>query len=765
MALEQSGNPQMATAEAIQFNKLHKIDVMGRALSDFTDRFPQIQSLAKDYYSGMSEMQSKSAQIKSKLNVLMGDVVKEYRSRAKLGVLGKAFDYMFSGFADESAYFKEMWDESTGNFIKPENAINEEQKKFLTFIQDFTNEQWVKDILRKSNRKITEREWGLHMAPDSLEVYHQSGFYEALKKFLGSNKYVEETKISVINPENDKRELMTLANYLHALQSDYVGKKNIMTAAERNAKATKAILHAKKRHDTRHHDNINGGEGDEMGAEELASTYKIGDAGLAIVQPLTDAGSRALSRDLNLQSSWHFKPNENTPYTRNIYRAFTRFADDMLFERYMNGFIDEKEVEHPPILQKLLALQSHYGLLAKTDDGHNDTVNYLKYFMEGRILGIRQPGEFGRTADNLWNSAFTWTFYANMAFNIPMSIMNVAVGTINNLIFGKTKSMIKGNERYFATRGYIPFQKSALRAILEEHKVVNYDDKFEGIPTFKNHFTKLSMHLVEKGEEYIQGSMFLGRIPDDVWANISKEGPNIGKYIDENGPTLSQKDYIAIKKDISDIQGKYWERDKRNYSLFAGYRLVGQFKTWLPDTIRMWWMAEETNFTGKKNKGIMRTFINHFTNVIHDAHELGFSGSVKKEFGRFSFGDDSDPDVVNMRRELKAALIFGALYCTYAMAHGDDEDKELAEKIQSLMKQVATVFDVSNLSSWFIAPATDTLKKFGLFAEALLTMKTYENDSRGGKQGESMVPYKLTGLLPYGHLVKPFVENEDYGKK
>lgn len=783
---------------------LDKASILLRAPSDFTTEFPAMQSFMKDYYETMREMSSEYQEIMAKANTLMADVISKHRERMGLGFFGKAKDYLISGFVDDSQYFEDFWEKDkdgkyTGRYVDPKKLKYPEQRAYLEYVMEHINKDWITNpvtgVLASSRGRLRDESYGLHVNRSLIETYHNAGFYAAFKQWCGSNKRIEEVRISRVNPMRPKinpqtgkkeAELMTLANYLKELELAHKTKK--INVLQHSAMISNAVSHAKKRFAEKTHDDINGNAGERFGQDELAMEYKMID-GSIMLDPSSNPGRRSIQMDGSLKSVWHTVSKNPTDFSLNIHRGFNQFMQDMLFEGYMQGKVPSSTgLARQPLLMKLLSLQAYYQTHKSNDRKNENTQQYIQHFLEGRVLGEKPKGQLnlGESVDNTADKLFNWTFYANMAFNVPMSIMNVGVGMLNNFIFFKHSEFFPGIARYF--KGYT---NGVNAKIFNKFKIVAYDEQLEAYPTLGSHFTRLSMYLVEKGEEFIQGSMFLGSLSDEEYNNIAK---NIDDESVAREELLSNERLSKITKRITDVQGKYWAQDKRNYSLFALYRLVGQFKTWLPDTIRMWVKKEETNMYGQTSKGVLNTFAGHFKNLYQDIVDNGMKETVS---GRMKSGKDfltnkevrnawlesDDADTINTRRELKALTIFGTLFGAYALFHGgdDDEDKTIAKEVMSLIRQLGTIFDVTNYVAWASAPAAETISKMMLFVKALALGETYKTNSIWGYRGELKVFDKAIQMVPYSHGIQVLdytfhksgitegvglepIKNYDYGK-
>ena len=760
-AAERQMRQEVSKTELKNTADIDKYDVKFTALSDFSKEHPVVQDMAKDYYRIMRASQSETKQILEKMNKLGKDVIQDYLVRNGKTDVWNRIKAWINPIIDNQEYFAELWDDEGNMKLSTDPSLSTAQKAYLKNLESFNTRRDVAAIM---GDKKPKKNSGLHLHEDTFESFMNAkkiggwtaGVLSSLKTFMGANYYVEEVKIPVTTVSGKR--LMKLGDYLNYLEG------SSESTFDKGKKMTKAILQARKAKRAGYHLDINGAlnAADPIGADEMGSTYKMVNGELRR-QYLTDMGSKSIDRNMKIKSQWHFNKPDKFKYTKNVHRAATQFVKDMMFEKHLQGYDDNGNIDHSNALfTKILALQGWAQLNQK-----ENTAKMMDLFVDGKILGIKQPSDMGEGKDKFMDLLFSWTFYTTMPFNVPLAGFNVVIGQVNNFINGKSANALKGNKRYLKDR-------AKASAILDHLKVVSVNEDINPYDTISSHFTKSAMWMIEKGEEYIQGSAFLGAMPDDVYDSIvvAEDGTvTIPKWTQQE-----QEEFVAQQgKKITDIQGKYWEGDKRLYGLFATWRLMGQFKTWLPDTLRLFFKKEETNMYGDRSKGILRTTGEHGLTLIRALRTMSLQ-PVKDGFKFMSenWNNDNDPDAVNMRRELKSLCLIGVMVGAYAMLHGDSpEEKKRGETIIKLIKQIMVPFDLDTWKSIATIPATRTVGLIADLIHQIFTMSVYERASEWGKKGDVKFIDTASKLVPYSRVASTIdqyaglgiMKNPTYGKK
>lgn len=211
--------------------------------------------------------------------------------------------------------------------------------------------------------------------------------------------------------------------------------------------------------------------------------------------------------------------------------------------------------------------------------------------------------------------------------------------------------------------------------ILMKYNVVATD--YDEVPTLRagSMFTYAAMGMTKLAEYTIQGSMFLGQMPNSMWNDFDSEGNYKG-----NDPDINQK-IEEMKTYVSNIHGKYSAKDRRNFEMWEFGKFVGQFKTWIPD----WWKErfgdEYIDQYGKRHKG---TWIDVLNGSILE---------LRKDIMKPEFWTSDKLEYVNARKNLKGMLALATLYMLSAAGSDDEDKRKKADFLSQAIGNLTFIFD------------------------------------------------------------------------
>ena len=265
--------------------------------------------------------------------------------------------------------------------------------------------------------------------------------------------------------------------------------------------------------------------------------------------------------------------------------------------------------------------------------------------------------------------------------------------------------------------------------ILKKFNVVNID--FDSNPKLfaGKFFDALAYGATRFGEFDIQSSMFLGQMTKEEYNSF--EYNNEGELEFKKG--VNQKEFkekmVAIKNKISDVQGKYAEKDQRNIMRGELGKTAFQFKQWSFD----WWKERlgEKYITrdNKVHEGNYRSFILHgIKDLKADIKDKGFYNGTK----------DNEAFMKTIKEVAFIAFLL-------TLKYSDDDDEKTKRKVLSLentLGNLVFLFDPEQLKFTIKQPvaAMGTLYKMADAFSALVQL-----DAKGIKQkGAKIIPYKKT---------------------
>lgn len=422
-------------------------------------------------------------------------------------------------------------------------------------------------------------------------------------------------------------------------------------------------------------------------------------------------------------------------YSKDFYKAAQLYIDDYTHVKHMS---------------KMVALVDSISLLNERGYGEQlakpGVVKFLKEWSQEQIY--KAPKTTTPALDLTLKVLRRLTSMIVMGFNIPASIMNAFIGNYNNwrkdvadLGYGGLKSGYVGNKRFFSKKGF---------TILQHYNVIDSD--FDSNPqAFAGKlFDMLAYGAQRYGEMQIQGSMFLSQLKPEEWNNfVYKDGEL--KIKDEQEMADKMNTY---KNNVSDVQGKYSEKDRRNFMRGEFGKALTEFKTWMPDFLKERLGKEYIDRNNVTHIGTYRMFTKQAIKDIKEDWSNGNILGVGKQILKNK----------QMAQNLKGALfIAGLLVYKYS---GDDEDKKTKRKVLSMENAIGNllfIFDPEQLK-YTIGNPVAIQGTVLAFIDVLVDIKKL--DSKKSNNGNKLKK-DLLKITPYKKIVKPLIEEktEDLPKK
>lgn len=675
-------------------------DVKFKALSHFTSAFPTMQFLSKEWDSRWFTKTKEARREKTIHEKLALDVIKE--KRKQLGLSAVAKDLLVT---DNAKYFDFI--ENKGKILTIEEAkkkgLSQAQMKYLEYVRETIAER----------QKLTEDEDKYNMDMDILKI--DKGFYEAFKtegltkafgNWLGNTYNMNNVRISFVNPLNGKTEISEYRNIEKAIveygqKGNVEAAKSLLLLAKYNMKARRQL---KKKANV-----------DETKTENILKIVKGGDY--------------TLDENGQLRSKFSRKRDESRSYSQDFYKAMTEYIDDSMHIKHISPLV--------PIINSIEYLNDNGAYDAEKTQIHGKKENVAKWIREWENLHVlKKPDENLAEFDLALRFLRFFTSATTMLFNVPANIMNLAIGNYNNWRAENSQVWVKGQARLFgkgkrelsSEGGYLTLNKYAAD-IVRKYTAVSTDVDSNPLRTAKNIFTKLGYLGQSFGEFQIQGSGMLGLMSEDDYNSFEYKKNKFGvdelvvkEGVDEKA--LEARILKLINR-VSDVQGKYSEKDRRNIMNNELGQAVMQFKTWVVDWYRIRYGEEGSWPT---------MFRNGFEELRNDIRE---KGKVKAFWENKAFMSN-----------LKGAL-FTAFLMT--LVYRDDEDKKKSDAARMLergLSDVLFIFDPNNLKFTITRPIA-SVSKIEQFIDLYAHAVSLEGDKLG-KDVAKMIPgRKVVDVVDY----------------
>ena len=746
---------------------------------------PFIRELIKTQLVQTQVAENRVKKIHKELEVLDAAVRKEWDAK------NQSLSVKFTRFITKSAsykYYQNMWKvDIAGNYENEykdpsDPSLTAAEKAYIEYIIAYKNQDGtkgdtnVKSRLHGSKSGIANKLGALLMPPSTFEIYHTLGFFPALFKFIGDQRRIEQVRLYADMPVEDAasgkvtwvKGMYTYGELKSALETPGIIKEigRVKQVYYMNKYIKKAgSLFEKGFHDA----DVTVGQtkGDKIDSVAYKEGYFVRD-GKVVVDGANNM-SRTVDAEYELHSSWYYGRSKREPFSLDVHSAMQKFVMDTEFEAAMSDKVVEiggVDGNHVSVMQMAMIAQIS-AQQGKEEQKH--ITKWLKMWVNRELLGAGvEPLVFGATEVAVSKIAVAWTYFVVMTFSIPLGAFNLAIGILNNLTHGHARRYLKFNaQRLF--EGGAPFTKmNKATAMMKQYEIVNYRPEIaDGSMTGR--FVQFSTILISLGEQIIQKTGFLANIDQDIWDNatVGSNGEIVWK--DPNGPMLDAEKIASLKIKSSNIQGKYDPHDSRNYKGVAAFQLVGQFKTWLPDMLRMLFGGPSVDVFGNKHVGMMHGAA-LWLKWLADVPTKGFA-EANANYQQFKSMEEY---LRAERAALKSIVMMTAMYLLWAMYHGDDEDKDKAEALQKLMTQYLGMLSPRELLGMATVPAVNTADKVIQAFEAVTNRvmngseeSAYKKSSVWGKKNESPIMDKFVQASPYKNLIgwAGGFKNPDYGKK
>ncbi len=683
-------------------------EVIFRTLGHMTHEFPALQELSQIFDESFMDMEIERNSLKSRHQSDAKEVIKEVNKQNGVRDWAKGI-----ASSNSARYFDYV--EKDGRLLTIAEAkqqnLSPAKIKYLETVREIVKERnkFLNKEFDEDNLEIVKIDKGFQ------ETFKDEGFLSALSNYMGGGNNTD-IKVTYTNPTTKKEETVDYIDAQKSIISHYKADKTkypialakLLSLAYKAKKAGgrsvynvdyKGLLTSKFDTEERLKNEIKGLE-TKLSDETEKSKIKF------LEDKIKDSKNK-----LN-----NFKTKS---YSKDFYSATNQMIDDFTHIKHMSKFValtDSLELFYDKLGRDQ---EQQFGATKEFLSNWRDLFVYQKYKQTDPIL------------DSMLNSLRSLTSKTVMAFNPKANTLNVIIGNYNNLRKESLEHILKGNLRLKGKGA--GFNKYALD-LADRYAVVSLD--FDGNP--KVHAGKLwdflAFGLQRWGEKQIQISQWLGYLTDEEWNSFEYKDDKLvpKKGVDEKA---LKKKFIQYKNKVSDVQGKYGEKDRRGYMMWEYGKTLGQFKTFAPD----WWKERFGKEYIDSNNEIHRGSWNTFTKqAISDIKkDISEKGYVK------AFWENKDV-MANIK-----GLMFVAVMLAWKYSDDDEErKKKKAELLNNAIGQMFFVFDPHQLKYTVVNPpaAIGTLGKIIDITADLM-------------EGEGAKAVKdIKKVTPYGKGIYPAID-------
>ncbi len=605
-------------------------DVLMKTLSHMSESFPELQKFGTLFDNAYFDMQTDRNDLKVDLEKLGKDVIKE--KNKQLGIKDKGGAFLFSN----SAKYFDFVEHPDGRYYTLDEAkqkgFTEAQTKFLKFMLNLNK-------LRNEQLDATEVVDEVLKVDKSVgEAFQTEGLMQAFSAYLGNGFNIKNV---VIDYDGKK---MPYGEVEKDLMRQ--GEKGTIEKAVALAKMLKYNFKARRQLKT------------GVGADNQTINVK-------------EAAEYQLSTDGKLRSKFNKSRDKGRSYSKDFYHAAFEFIDDYTHVKHMN-----------PIMPYINSIEELNQSGFEEHAAKPEVVKWIKEWKDLHLFKQKKVGVLGPEVDVALKTLRKLSSATTMFFNLPANMWNVAMGTYNNIRAEAGKDVVIGSKRL--AKDWARGGKAV--DILNKYQVISID-KTSNPKLFAGRILDQIGYAFNRiGETYIQGSMFLGQMTEDEFNSFEYKTDEYGvKKLVLKDPSKEdefRKKFIAYKNRVSDIQGKYAEKDMRNFTNSEFGKAIGQFKIWLPDALKERFGERYIDRNDVEHVGSYKAM---FGQGLEDLRaEMKDKGRLK------TLMTSNSTEAKAFRTNLKGAMVLAVLFSLKANADDDDEEAAIIDKA---LGQILFIFD------------------------------------------------------------------------
>lgn len=609
---------------------------------------------------------------------------------ARLGITTRSGEALKQLLGNQNYKYFDYMDNGKGELITVEEAekksLSEAQINFLKYTREKIGEKKGLSV-SESHDAVME---SLKMDKKFYESFQTENAVAAMSALLGNTYNINNVRIEFTNPETGKTYITEYENIEDALAK--YGEKGVKEKINAMRLITK--YNFKARRQLRQQVNA-----DQKGEDNVLNIIR--------------KGEYSLDENGKLRSKFDKPRDPKRPYSKDFYSALHEFIDETEHIRYMSPLV--------PIINSIDYINKQGVTDANGKTLHAKKENVTEWLKDWSDLHIlKRPKEFDPALDSTLKFLRVWASMATMMFNVPAQGMNLAIGLYNNWRKDSLKYSVKGLARLFKT------QDGALMAkdLIQKYGASSTDMDSNPIQSASSVLAKIGFFGTKWGEFIIQGSGLLGKMSKEDLNSFEYKTNKYGIKELEVKDSLSKEDKEALEKrildyidEVSDVQGKYSEKDRRNFMNNEVGKAIAQYKTWMPD----WFL---TRF-GERGS-ISNMVKGGFAELKKDIKE---KGAVK------GFWENKD-FMSNLKEAMTIVMLF-------TLAHSDDDDDEkslLVKKAEKALGDVLFIFDPNTLKFTISRPVA-SISKINDLLDAGIALSKGEGE-KAGKKALNLVPGK-----------------------
>jgi len=716
-------------------------DILFKALSHFTSNHPELKGLKELYDKAVFKRITETTEKQNTNRKLAIEVIKD-RNKS-LGIVGRVKENVLNLiFGNRNFKYFDYLEGKDGKFITVDEAkkkkLSEAQINYLKFVRNtVAAKAGVIDNLKDN--------WNSEMEVLRADKkFYESATTEnavaAVSHLLGNTWNISNVRIDFINPNTGKEQTADYGE-IERIFTKY-GNESPVKKAKSVASIIKYNVKARK---------------------QLKTGTNIDEAANPL--NMVKRGDYVLTKEGKLISRFDRKRSETRSYSKDFYSAINEYIADTEHIQHMQPLI--------PIIHGIDNL-NRLGLYERDENGeisktiHGQKPNLVKWLNEWSNMHIyKNPKETIPELDVALRFFRNVASMTMMLFNTTAQARNAIMGVVNAFIKENGATIKDGMSRLFGSAqrkinsdyAYGLVNPYALE-LIKKFKAVSTDIDSNPIRSAGGFLTSLGFAGTKWGEFLVQGSQWLGTMSKEDYNSFTWKKNKFGGdelVFKESIPKEKQEEIEARLLDlvnkVSDVQGKYSEKDRRNIQNSEWGKSIMQYRVWLPD----WWRVRFS-----KDAGHWR---NMMGGEIWELRKNLAKAAVDKGYAKAIWQDK------NMMSALKELMLITGLF---ALMYQDDDDEEksfASKQAMKMLSEMVGVVDPENVKQIIERPipSMGVVTKFLDAADHLIMLEAddfYSKDGKYGKKGDSKLKGDIRGNLPGKQLIDAAEEAiEDEGEK
>lgn len=657
------------------------ISVKMMVLSQADQNQPALQELSKVYDAAYLDKVIETNDKQSENEQLAREVIRE--KNKQLGIVEKVGGALFA--SDSAKYFEYMVNPKAielepGRFLPGYWTMEQGRAKGFSKAQ-LNYLQFHRNLIEERNKQILGDRYYDVASPDMeiiqidkgfKEAYRTEGLINAFSYYLGGGKNnLGRVRIEYVDPVTKKESIDYFSNIEKKIAN--YGKKGLLEKGKALALILKYNFRARRQ--------LKSG----MNADEKVNPLEV-----------KGSGEYSMNGQGQLVSKFDKPRSSGRGYSTDFFRAANEFIAETAHVKNMSKILTiSRAVQH---LAKDGYIQA--GIMKKPN-----VEKYLELWINMHLF--KKSVENDPLLDATLRKLRALTSMTTMLFNTTAQSINAFMGNYNNWRSENTETLRKGNARLLGGKrefnkksGYGVFNKYAMD-IVRKYNIASIDTESNPRLEIGSFFEKIGSLGTRWGEIQIQSSLALGLMSDADYNSFHYVTKPNGVKVLEVKPGIDEQALkqriISYSNRVSDIQGKYGEKDRRNIMNGEIGKAVFQFKVWIPD----WW---------KERYG--REYIDRNNVVRQGSWTVVSSKGIKalkkqiKDKGVYKgLFDGKTPESKAFLSNLKGVMVT-ALWLTLKYSDDEDERKRKAASIaDKMVGNMLFIFDPDQLKYTITNPA------------------------------------------------------------